>query len=353
MRTFNLLVLGAAYGLLPSVRMLLAGHRVTVVCREAEQQAIASTGARIELLRRSGELDRCLSVPAGTGPSSIGTLGLVGAEIDPSAFDLAFLAMGEPQYAAPEITALLKRLGDAGLPVISLMNALPPPFLRRLGTIEVDQMQPAYSSWPAWQSLDPDQITAASPDAQAVRRDPSRPGDLTVTLASNFKVAPFARAADQAMLDALAQSVSAYRPEGKPLPVRLLSHGALHVPLAKWPMLIAGNCRCLTPDGGTMSIAEVVHSDLGASQVLYDWVLDLVRAIGAEDEDLVPFAPYAKAAKALTRPSSFARAIASGAPAVERVDKMVQLAERSLGQTSEALDAMVSAVDALMDRRAG
>lgn len=354
MTSLNILVLGAAYGLLPAVRICLAGHRVTLVCRDQEQAQISDHGASVTLLRRGGQVDKRLHVPARRGLAAEGVLGLTGTEVSPEGFDLVLLAMGEPQYAAPEVTALVQRIGEAGLPVISLMNAPPPPFLRRLSTFDVAELEPAYRSWAAWQAIDPERITAASPDAQAVRLDPERPNDLTVTLTSNFKVAPFARPAHQEMLETLARDVSAYRVEGAPLPVRILSHRAVHVPLAKWPMLIAGNCRCLRPDGSIVTIREAVHTDLEESRALYDWTLDVVLGAGAERDDLVPFEPYAKAALALTRPSSFAKAIGAGAPAVERVDKMVQRTAQALGLgATPGLDALVEQVDAVLATRNG
>ena len=348
MTGLNILVLGAAYGLLPAVRMLLAGHRVTVVCRETEQTEIAAGGAIVTYQRRDGRLGRRLEAQAVRGPSIEGILGLAGTDVDLSETDLVFLVMGEPQYAAPEVSALIRRIAAARLPVVSLMNASPPPFLRRLETFDVDRLAPAYSSWNVWQDLDPQLVTAASPDAQAVRTDPLRPNELTVTLGSNFKVAPFAKAEHQSIIQQIARDVSAYRPDGVPLTVRILAHRSLYVPLAKWPMLLAGNCRCLTPDGTIVSIAEAVHSDLESSRRIYEWTLALVRAAGASDDDLVPFAPYANAARALTKPSSFARAIASGAKAIERVDKMVQLASHSLGMSLTEVEDIVDRVDQTM-----
>ncbi len=346
MAASHILILGAAYGLLPAVRMLLAGHNVTVVCRAAEQRDLVRDGAAISFLRRGGAVDRQIHVPAVEGLSGDGHLGVTGVAVDPRPFDMVFLAMAEPHYADPEVAALIRRIADAGLPVVSLMNALPPPFLRRLGNLDVDLMRDAYAAWDVWQSLDPALMTAASPDAQAVRPDPGQSSALAVTLASNFKVAPFARALHQRRLEGIVQDVLAYRQDGAPLPARILAHEALHVPLAKWPMLIAGNCRCLGPDGAVVSIAQAVHADLDESRRLYDWVLDLVLRTGASPADLVSFDRYAAAARSLSRPSSFARAIATGAKVVERVDKMVLLAGKALDlEVPPTLTQIVDAVD--------
>jgi len=60
----------------------------------------------------------------------------------------------------------------------------------------------------------------------------------------------------------------------------------------------------------------------------------------------VPFEKYAKAAENLLKPSSAARAVAAGAPAIERVDMLVQLIGKSLGMENPAIDAVVATVDA-------
>src|SRR5262249_23235507 len=121
-------------------------------------------------------------------------------------------------------------------------------------------------------------------------------------------------------------------------------HDSLFVPLAKWPMLIAGNYRCIRPDG-MISIKEAVHSDLGRSQEVYDWVGKLCSALGAEDADLVPFDKYARAADGLANPSSGARSLFGGAEHVERGDCLVRRSAEQQGLRSETLDEIVALVD--------
>ena len=53
---------------------------------------------------------------------------------------------------------------------------------------------------------------------------------------------------------------------------------------AKWPMLIAGNYRCIRRDG-IISIHEAVHSDVPSSRKVYDWVCDVCRRLGADEGD--------------------------------------------------------------------
>ena len=58
------------------------------------------------------------------------------------------------------------------------------------------------------------------------------------------------------------------------------------------------------------SIEDAVHTDLNATEAVYNWVVALCLALGAKREDLVPFEKYANAALSLRNPSSAARALA-------------------------------------------
>src|SRR6185295_2063343 len=106
------------------------------------------------------------------------------------------------------------------------------------------------------------------------------------------------------------------------IPVKLKVHDSIFVPLAKWPMLIAGNYRCVRADK-MIPIQEAVHADIESSRAVYDWIGKLCNALGADDADMVSFEKYAKAAEGLSKPSSAARALFGGAPNIERVDCLV------------------------------
>ena len=54
---------------------------------------------------------------------------------------------------------------------------------------------------------------------------------------------------------------------------------------------------------------------------------------------------YAKAAESLLKPSSAARAVASGAPFIERVDLLVKLISHHLGMANADIDRTVQVVD--------
>ncbi|MNC89535.1 hypothetical protein D3C83_54840 [compost metagenome] len=82
---------------------------------------------------------------------------------------------------------------------------------------------------------------------------------------------------------------------------------------------------------------------------MYDWVVKLCVALGADLQDLVPFDKYAAAALGLANPSSAARALYGGAPFIERVDRLVQTIAAQKGMRSAALDEVVALVDAKLE----
>ncbi|MXO71878.1 hypothetical protein [Alteraurantiacibacter buctensis] len=348
----NVLVLGASYGLLPAIKLALAGHAVTVVGREDEIAAMADGPVQLEMaMRRTGQRI-VLAAPLVAHPTP-GSLTLrTPAGAAPEQADFALLAMQEPHFAAPAVAALMARIAAARVPCLSLMNLPPPTFLARLDSVPESALEGVYSAPQAWAGLDPALISVASPDAQALRLDGTRPGVLTVTLASNFKAAPFADHAAQSLLERLARDMSHLHvlSAGEPVrpPVALIAATSRHVPLVKWPMLLAGNCRSVTR-AEPRPIAEAIHADLPASRALYDAVSDLVLRLGARPADLVPFDTYARAAAQLTRPSSIARALDSGAKEVERIDRLVLNLLRHHGRDVAPVAEISSLIDALLE----
>jgi len=65
----------------------------------------------------------------------------------------------------------------------------------------------------------------------------------------------------------------------------------------------------------------------------------------------VPFAKYAKAAESLLKPSSAARAVASGAPFIERLDLLVKLISHQLSASSAEIDRTVEIVDQKLNEK--
>ena len=115
-------------------------------------------------------------------------------------------------------------------------------------------------------------------------------------------------------------------------------------------MLLTGNYRCITPHEPE-SIRDAVHDDLKLSQSIYNHVDAIARRLGADPKDQVPFEKYAKAAESLVKPSSAARAVANGAPFIERVDLLVKLISHQLGLPNAEIDRIVETVDQKLNER--
>jgi len=228
------------------------------------------------------------------------------------------------------------------------MNMPPLTYLARIPGVSVDACRACYTDPTVWDSFDPALMTLCSPDPQAFRPPEEKVNVLQVRLPTNFKSAAFESPAHTAILRKLEADVEAARFEGMELPVKLKVHDSIFVPLAKWAMLLAGNYRCVTKQG-VRSIKEAVHSDLAASRAVYEWVVKLCVALGADVKDLVPFDKYAAAAQGLASPSSAARALYAGAPNIERVDKLVQTIAASKGVRLAAVDETVALVDAKLE----
>jgi len=341
----KILILGASYGSLFSTKLLMAVHDVTLVCRRATAELINTHGTEL-LLPLKGE-----SVPRRICSSELsGRLDAKTPEmVDPSDYDLVVLAMQEPQYLHHAVRALLKKIGDARVPCLSVMNMPPLSYLKRIPGIDPVAAETAYSDPRVWDRLDPSLVTLCSPDPQT-RRPADEPANvLVVNLPTNFKAATFASTVHNKILRQLAHDIDAVRLNGKDVPVKLRVHDSLFVPFSKWPMLLTGNCRCVTA-GEPVSIREAVQSDPALSAEIYSAVQSIVLRLGGRADDLVGFDKYLAATDKLVAPSSVARAIASGAPAVERIDKLVQLIGREHGITHPAIDRIVALIDAALAR---
>jgi hypothetical protein len=140
------------------------------------------------------------------------------------------------------------------------------------------------------------------------------------------------------MLRELEADIEAARFGDLEIPVKLKVHDSIFVPMAKWPMLIAGNYRCIGAQD-IIPIRDAVHANVERSREIYDWVA------GVRPDDLVPFEKYAKAAEGLAKPSSAARALFSGALNIERVDSLVHCIARTLGERHDAVREIVARVD--------
>ncbi len=347
-KTYNILIMGASYGSLLASKLLFGGHTLKLVCLPAEADLINQEGARVRMPVKGR--DGLIEIDTRKLPGKLSAEG-PGA-IKPADYDLVALAMQEPQYRSPGVRELLDAVARARVPCMSIMNMPPLPYLKRIPGLDADACRSCYTDPAVWDSFDPKLMTLCSPDPQAFRPPEEKVNVLQVRLPTNFKAARFDSDAHTAILRQLEADVEAVRFDtgsGKiELPVKLKVYDSVFVPLAKWPMLVAGNYRCVQKDSAR-SIKEAVHTDLEASRAVYSWVAKLCTSLGAAEKDLVPFEKYANAALSLLTPSSAARALFAGAPNIERVDRLVKTVAAQKGMQNDVVDQTVALVDARLE----
>jgi hypothetical protein len=342
----NILILGASYGSLLATKLLMAGHNVTLVCRNRTAELINREGTEVRLKLRDEAMHRAIRSRDLPGTLDAITPG----DVDVSRYDLVGLAMQEPQYTNHTIRVLMIRIAAAGLPCLSIMNMPPLPYLKRIPALAEMELEEAYTNAQVWERFEPGLLSLCSPDPQAFRPADEATNVLHVGLPTNFKAATFADETHNLLLRELEGDIDAVKLDGQDVPVKLKVFDSLFVPLAKWSMLLTGNYRCITPQE-PRSIRDAVHGDLKLSQAIYDHVDAIARRLGADPQDQVPFAKYARAAESLLKPSSAARAVASGAPFIERVDLLVKLISQQLGMPNADIDRTVHVVDQKLNEK--
>jgi hypothetical protein len=341
---YNILILGASYGSLFGTKLLLAGHSVKLVC----------TKPTADLINRDGTVVR-FPIRGRETPLEIASKGLPGKlsasapdAVDPGKFGLVVLGMQESQYGSEGVRELMGRVASSRVPSLAIMNMPPLPYLERIPGLSTGSLTQCYTDPSVWESFDPGLVTLASPDPQAYRPPDEGKNVLQVGLPTNFKTARFDSEEYTAMLRSLEADIDGVRYDpgdgAIEIPVKLKVHDSLFVPLAKWPMLISGNYRCIGRKN-MISIKEAVHGDIDLSRDIYDWVWKLCTGLGASDGDLVPFGKYAKAAGGLLKPSSPARALFGGAKHIERVDCLVRKIAKQQGLESDVVTEIASRVD--------
>lgn len=345
----KVLILGASYGSLLGTKLLMAGHCVTLVCTAPTARLINREGTRVRFPLRGREAP--LEIASRDLPGELAAQSP--AEVDPRGYDLIVLGMQESQYGSDGVRELMRRIARSRKPCLAIMNMPPLPYLRRLPELFVDALESCYTDPALWDGFDPALVTLASPDPQAFRPPEAQKNVLQVGLPTNFKAARFEREEHNAMLRQLEADIEAARysidGEALEIPVKLKVHDSLFVPLAKWPMLITGNYRCVRRHD-MAAIRDTVHADLERSRRIYEWTASLCRALGADAADLVPFDKYAKAAESLGKPSSAARALFGGARHIERVDSLVQRIAWQKGTECGVLEEVIGLVDARLEK---
>ncbi|NKB57970.1 MAG: hypothetical protein GKS00_16725 [Alphaproteobacteria bacterium] len=341
---YNTLIMGASYGSLLAIKMLLAGHSAKLICLPEEADLINSQGQIVRMPVRGRE--GLVEIHSNDLPGNISAAGP--GDVDPSEYDLIALAMQEPQYRSPGVRELLDKVATSGVPVMSIMNMPPLPYMARIPGLDTEMLKPCYTDPTVWDSFDPKMITLCSPDPQAFRPPEEKTNVLQVSLPTNFKAARFESDEHTAILRQMQADIEAIRyDDGQgeiELPVKLKVHDSVFVPLAKWSMLLTGNYRCVM-ENEMQSIKDAVHSDLDKSRDVYNWVSELCRAMGADPADQVPFEKYANAANGLAKPSSAARALAAGVPNIERADCLVKTIAAQKGMHNETVEATVALVE--------
>jgi hypothetical protein len=336
----NILILGASYGSLLATKLLMAGHNVTLVCRRKTADLINQDGTEVRIKLRDETAHRAIfsrDLPGkldATPPENV----------DVSRYDLVGLAMQEPQYTNHTIRVLMVKIAEARLPCLSIMNMPPLPYLKRIAALDGMDLEEAFTNAQVWERFEPGTVSLCSPDPQAFRPPDEGANVLHVGLPTNFKAATFADDAHNLLLWELEADIDAVRLDGHDVPVKLKVFDSLFVPLAKWSMLLTGNYRCITAQE-PQSIRDAVHGDLELSRSIYEHVDGLALRLGGDAKDQVPFEKYAKAAESLLKPSSAARAVANGAPFIERVDLLVKLISHQLGMPNAEIDRTVQTVD--------
>jgi hypothetical protein len=339
----NILILGASYGSLLATKLMMAGHNVTLVCRTKTAELINREGTEVRIKLRDEPNHRSIFSRDLPGKLDATTPD----KVDLSRYDMVALAMQEPQYTNHTIRVLMIKIAEAKLPCLSIMNMPPLPYLKRIKALEGMDLEEAYTNAQVWERFKPGLVTLCSPDPQAFRPPEDKANVLFVGLPTNFKAATFEDEKHNKLLRELEADIDAVTLDGKDVPVKLKVFDSLFVPLAKWSMLLTGNYRCITPTE-PRPIRDAVHSDLPLSKSIYTHVDAVALKLGADPADQVPFEKYAKAAESLLKPSSAARAVASGAPFIERVDLLVKLISHQIGMPNAEIDRTVEVVDQKM-----
>src|SRR5436190_2814014 len=342
----NILILGASYGSLLGTKLLMAGHNVTLVCRKKTAELINRDGTEVRIKLRDEAVHRAIfsrDLPGKLDATEPGT-------VDIKRYDLVALAMQEPQYTNHTVRVLMVKIAAAGLPCLSIMNMPPLPYLKRIPALAEMDLEEAYTNASIWERFAPGLVTLCSPDPQAFRPPEEAANVLHVGLPTNFKAATFADTQHNELLRELEADIDAVTLDGPDVPVTLKVFDSLLVPLARWSMLLTGNYRCITRHE-PQSIRDAVHDDLELSQSIYEHVDAIARRLGADPKDQVPFEKYAKAAASLLKPSSAARAVANGAPFIERVDLLVKLISDQLGMSNVEIDRTIQTVDHKLNER--
>src|SRR5919106_5035119 len=160
---YEVLILGASYGSLFGTKLLMAGHRVSMVCTKPTADLINREGTivRFPIKGRAAPLDIASKKLSGTLSAATPD------DVDPGRFDLIVLGMQEAQYGASGVRELMGRIARSRKPCLAIMNMPPLPYLKRIPGLSTEGLETCYADPGVWQDFDPAVVTLASPDPQA------------------------------------------------------------------------------------------------------------------------------------------------------------------------------------------
>ena len=138
----NILILGASYGSLLGTKLLMAGHNVTLVCRNKTAELINRDGTEVRIKLRDEAVHRAIFSRDLPGKLDAVTPG----NVDVSRYDMVGLAMQEPQYANHTVRVLMVKIAEAKLPCLSIMNMPPLPYLKRIPALADMDLEEAYTN---------------------------------------------------------------------------------------------------------------------------------------------------------------------------------------------------------------
>src|SRR3989440_8871022 len=180
---YNILILGASYGSLFGTKLLMAGHRVALVCTKPTADLINREGTVVRFPIKGRE--SLLDIASKQLPGALSAT--TPDAVEPGTFDLVVLGMQEAQYGSPGVRELMGRVARAGVPCLAIMNMPPLPYLKRIAGLQTETLEPCYADPHVWDGFDPMLTTLASPAPQAVRPPDQPKNVLQVGLATNFK----------------------------------------------------------------------------------------------------------------------------------------------------------------------
>src|SRR5688572_7218190 len=133
---YDVLILGASYGSLFATKLLMAGHRVSMVCTKPTAELINRDGTvvRMPIKGRQSLLD--ISSKKLPGVLSAATPD----GVDPGKFDLIVLGMQEAQYGAPGVRELTGRVARSRKPCLAIMNMPPLSYLKRIPGLSTEML---------------------------------------------------------------------------------------------------------------------------------------------------------------------------------------------------------------------